>query len=1701
MIYKSFKEDHEQICAMVLDNSIEEKNVPYLKEDFYEVFFDTYITFKSKLLDLTDEPAVSHHPLASTFVTTHNNNSSTTSYAKLPKIELPVFTGEYLEWIPYSDMFISLVHNNPSLTDIQKYFYLKGSCKGSPLDIVNQYPASERNYSAAWEALRTRYQNKRKLIDQVLNKLFSIPHSNGSFSSIKELLDSTRSSLSLLKSLDIDIKTWDPILIYLTTQKMDKETRKDWEQSININENPSMDDLFKFLEVSFRTLESVEESVNSIEKPVSSSRSQLIKPYKRSLYTHNAAVNVNYCVCCQRRHPLYKCFKFSSLSPTEKRSVVSQNNICSNCLNSGHFYKQCKIAARCQQCQESHHTILHGAYAADIGQDRITTALSTTGEDENATALSHTQSTSHMNTHLTSLSVGQPSQILLATAQVLIKHSTGEYCVKALVDPGSQASFVTREICQLLNINKRRIEKTTVDGIGSTTRTSINHMVELNLTSKYDKNFTLSISALILSKITSYNPIDVKKCDLPNLESYQLSDPTFNLPSKIDILLGSDAYGDILLSKSIKIPNSVFLQESKFGWLVSGPIGKRASKSTVSINCCNLENLLRAFWEQEELIESRKLSIEEEACETYFLETYKRTADGRYEVHLPFRSLIQGKSMPLFQNTDYVALKRLKQLEASFKYRPQFAQAYKEFMAEYENLNHMSKVGIYPKDLPSKAYLLPHHGVFRESSVTTKLRVVFDGSSRTSDQSSLNDELVSGPALQNNLPTVITRWRRFKISFTADLEKMFRQIKVFKDHQLYQCILWRDPSTNQINIYKLNTVTYGTTSAPFLAIRILKQIALDGKDEYPLASKVIDSDTYVDDVISGCDTVEEAVNLTQQLVRLLGNSGFNLRKWSSNSIDLLRAIPSEFQNNSSSFPLQNPEMVKALGLSWDPKTDNSARLFDPLGWLAPTTIIAKVMFQNLWREGLNWTDPLPMNLHNDWSKYRESLKDIEKLSLPRWFKCRSITSTDLHAFCDSSKLAFAAVVYIRVVSEDGIVYVSLVQSKTKVAPLKVQTIPKLELCAAVLCAKLLNQVRSSIGLKINDVTFWTDSTTVLNWIKTQSSQLPVYEANRVSQIQRLTNISEWRYVSSSENPADCATRGLFPEDLKRHNIWWNGPQWLSEDPKMWPVIKLRNTNQSTSTKPILHSLAASTSTKPNSSDYPDYLSKYSSFNKLQRITAYILRFYYNLKSSIKRDVAGELHQFSGYLKTAELKRSRSLLVKMCQQISFRGELTCIKNKIPLPCNSSILKLQPFMDDEGVLRVGGRIQQADLSFGIKHPILLSKNDPISYLIFAEAHSKTLHGGVQLMQSYVAASYWVLSARTIAKSVKRNCVTCFKYAAKAATQIMGNLPQVRLNPARPFKHSGLDYAGPILIKQNTLRRSITTKGYICLFVCMCTKAVHLEVVSSMTTDDFLTAFRRFTSRRGPCTDLYSDCGTTFIGASKELQILHHRSKTSLPDHLAEGLHNHGTEWHFIPPASPHFGGLWEAGVKSTKHHLRRIMGERLLTYEELSTLLCQIESCLNSRPLCPLSTDPSDFAVLTPAHFLVGEPTTCIPEENLLDLNIDRLSRWKQIEKIKQHFWKRWSQEYLNRLQSRPKWNSLKRDVRVGDIVLILHERSLPGQWPLARVEETHPGSDGHCRVVTLYCNGKYIKRPITKICFLPSNDMSSPISKSSEDVQN
>lgn len=417
--------------------------------------------------------------------------------------------------------------------------------------------------------------------------------------------------------------------------------------------------------------------------------------------------------------------------------------------------------------------------------------------------------------------------------------------------------------------------------------------------------------------------------------------------------------------------------------------------------------------------------------------------------------------------------------------------------------------------------------------------------------------------------------------------------------------------------------------------------------------------------------------------------------------------------------------------------------------------------------------------------------------------------------------------------------------------------------------------------------------------------------------------------------------------------------------------------------------------------------------------------------------------------------------------------------------SSIHTLSPFMDDHSILRVRGRLGKAGFPYTERFPIILPHHSELTYLIIVHAHKSTLHGGLTETLAYVRRQYWILKARIAVQYVIRRCVICARLKNETQTQLMRDLPRARLDMNPPFTNVGVDYAGPILTRVTNLRgrTTPTTKGYIAVFVCMTTKAIHVEFVSDLSTSAFLAAFRRFISRRGLCSNLYSDCGTNFIGASNTFEREIHESLSEKSE-ITSTLISQGIQWHFIPPGAPHFGGIWEAGVKSIKHHLRRIVGKNILTFEEITTTLTQIEACLNSRPLIPMSDDPENLDYLTPGHFLVGRALLSTPQADLTSTNLNLLDRWNLIQKFQQDFWNSWRSEYLSRLQQRPKWLNPERNIEKGDLVVVKDERLPPLHWRLGRIIDVHPGADLLVRVVTIKTQQGEIKRPITKVCLLP-----------------
>ncbi|KAK9885651.1 hypothetical protein WA026_012415 [Henosepilachna vigintioctopunctata] len=971
-----------------------------------------------------------------------------------------------------------------------------------------------------------------------------------------------------------------------------------------------------------------------------------------------------------------------------------------------------------------------------------------------------------------------------------------------------------------------------------------------------------------------------------------------------------------------------------------------------------------------------------------------------------------------------------------------------------------------------------------------KLRVVFDASAKTEHQPSLNETLHIGPKLQNDISTILLRFRAKAFVLTCDVRQMYRQILISPHHRQYQLIWWRFSPNDPLRVFQLNTVTYGVSSSPFLAIRTLLHLAHIEQERFPLAARALTESLYVDDIICGADSLEEASDIQKQLIEVLRLGGFELRKWSSNSPELLLDIPVNHRQVQD-LPFDNDDnILRILGLQWRANADafvfqvnptnvsctkrsilsQIARVYDPLGFICPLSFYAKVLIQRLWIAGSDWDDPAPEEISCQWKRFLEELPNISNLSIPRVITSPSQRDCQLHAFCDASSAGYATVIYLRITDDQDVTQVKFVMAKSKVAPVKSLSIPRLELCGAVLLSNLVEFVIHSFQnvMNITTIQAWSDSQVALSWIRSFPNRFKPFVSNRVAHIQERISPDRWRYVPSSHNPADLPSRGCLPEELLRATLWWAGPSWLSSPPDHWPAYSQPKVMDNDSTIILNASSEEKVVTLVHTSSphvLEILLTRLSQLRKIQRTLAYCRRFDHNCRFS--------LDKHTGPLSDLELDESLTILVRYTQFNFFETEISLLKGG--KACPKWLARLSPFLDDRGIIRVGGRLGHTTLDFPAKHPALLPKRSPLTYLIIRHIHESSCHAGVNATMYLAQQRFWILSARSIIRSTLNKCYRCFRTNPSSYQPPMANLPPSRVSASKPFSCVGVDYGGPFSIIYRRHRGAKSFKIYLCLFVCFSTKAIHIEIANDLSTEAFLGALRRFVARRGRCSQIHSDRGTNFIGAARVMN-----------DYLHQASVGESIQWIFNPPGAPHFGGLWEAGIKSVKTHLNRVVGHQILTYEEFLTLVTQIESLLNSRPLTPISSDPKDLSVLSPGHFLTMEPLTSFPEPMITSTKLSLLSRWQLVQHLHQSFWSRWSKEYLHTLHQRAKWTNdgSPTPPTVGAVVLIKTEQCPPLQWHLGRITELHPGKDNIPRVATVMTSSGTITRPLVKLCPLP-----------------
>ena len=1105
------------------------------------------------------------------------------------------------------------------------------------------------------------------------------------------------------------------------------------------------------------------------------------------------------------------------------------------------------------------------------------------------------------------------------------------------------------------------------------------------------------------------------------------------------------------------------------------------------------------------MADEAKMSVDDRKVISLWEDSVKMN-EGHYELPIPF-----SRNVSALTNNRSVAESRLNFLQRKLRSDPDKYSSYKENMTDMLNKGYAEKVpAVNASEQPAAAgseaeliWYLPHHGV-TNSHKPDKVLIVFDCAAKFQGLS-LNDTVLQGPDLTNKLVGVLMRFREEPIALVSDIEFMFYRVKVTpRDRDMLRFLWWKGGDLNaEPEEFRMTVHPFGGVWSPSCANLALQCTAADNRDQFDEeVIKCAYRNFYVDDCLKSVATQEKAVLFVKQLTELLACGGFRLTKWISNCREVLETIPEgerakQVKNLDMSYDKLPVE--RALGAIWDVEADTLgfqtvlnrkaptrrgilstlSSVYDPLGFLSPYVISAKMIVQELCRRHFGWDEQVPEDILCRWRQWLEDFRRIECIKVSRCIRPRNVSEVqyELHHFADASSVAYGTASYLRVVKPEGTLPIAckLLMAKSRLAPLKQQTIPRLELMAATLAAKVAKMIQRELDIPVQRTTFWTDSTIVLQYIRSENKRFHVFVANRISVIHDMSSPEQWRHVASQNNAADDITRGMSADELAYKERWWTGPEFLRRPESEWPdQSKLNDVSDDDpevkQNKVTVESCAVTESIQ--SRDITDeLLTRRSCWQSLKRDVAWILRFISYLRGQYKHHTTA--------LSVSELQAAEQAIIRYIQRTSFKEELKTFEaDKSIHTKNSPLSKLDPLLNADGILCVGGRLRRASaMPDRARYPMILPKRSHIVDLIVRHVHESHGHVGREHLLSLIQNRYWILRGRAAVRRIISQCVTCRRVAARREVQKMADLPAERVTAGKPpFSFVGVDFFGPFMVKRG---RSLV-KRYGCIFTCMNVRAVHIEVVQSLETDSFINALQRFVCRRGQPEQMYSDNGSNFLGAERELRQAISKLNSSKVEKF---LNQKSIQWKFNPPSASHMGGVWERQIRSIRKVLSGLIKQQSVDEESLTTLLCLVESIINSRPLTTVSDDPNDAEPLTPNHLLLLRQNSIPPPgEFVRQDNLNR-RRWRQVQYLADVFWRRWTREYLPTLQSRQKWRRPSRSLKEGDIVILVDDNSPRNTWQLGRVAETYSSDDGLVRTVKVVTKTATLIRPIHKLCLL------------------
>ena len=1650
-----------------------------------------------------------------------------TEKAQLPPVEVVKFRGDPAEYFTFIRSFDSRI-GSKHISDQDKLFYLQQYTEGQPHDIVRGclLMPPEEGYQEARRLLRKRYGKEENISAAHIEKLLTWPNIKAdNITSLQNFAVAMMVCDSVMTNMPVGLRETDhPRTLRKIVEKLPFHLHDRWRRVAdaameNRGRRVTFSDLVEFVD---REARIAANPLYGRQKMEASRSSSSTKETQRQRTKYGLATSVQVqssCIYCKRAHRLEDCEALRRKEPDERKKFIQEKGLCFGCLKSGHLAKGCQQRSSCKICGKRHVTLLHQESCFK------TQRQAAHGPPDAADG----RRTEELNAN------PQPPQLVktgcvnqgntgLAVVPVVVRAGGRTVTTHALLDSGSTACFCQESLLDKLGLkekNKTQLSLTTV----CKNRINIDSQVIAGLqVADLEERHVLQLPAVYsLEKV----PVDV--CDIPRQQdvsrwSYLSGVRLPHVDAPVELMIGNNVP---LAMEPWEVIHSQeggpFATRTVLGWVINGPV-RHVKGSPVKANRIHVqeENVTELFDKLYNAEFSEKLSDETRAasvedvkwCEK--VESSIELKDGHYEVALPLK--LEEVRLPRNRS---MALRRLSGLKKKLTENKKFKEDYVAFMTKILQENYAEEVPEESVDrADGRVWYIPHHGVYNPHKAD-KIRVVFDCAARYGDIS-LNDVLLQGPDLTSSLLGVLLRFRSEPVAFMADVRAMFYQVRVPEsDRDLLRFLWWPDGDVSmEPKDYRMNVHIFGAASSPSCSNFALKRTAKDNQDDFSEeALATVRRNFYVDDCLRSLPSVEEAQSLSAELKTLCSRGGFELTKYVSNKEEALDGIPPEDRDGRATEKgldlAEETRVKKALGVTWNLERDTLgfcvnvrqmevvtrrrilsviSSVYDPLGVAGPFVLRGKLMLQELIALKIGWDDAVTPSQERKWTIWLEDLPKLEALEVERSLKPEGfghVVSCQLHHFSDASAMGYGAVSYLRLVNDLGQIHCAIVMAKSRVAPLKKITIPRLELAAAAVAARLNMVIKKELDMKIDHTTFWTDSTAVLRYLRNETARYQVYVANRLAIIKAESSPSQWRFVRSEDNPADDASRGVKAGTLLNKSRWLHGPEFLHMEESGWPPQPEGLDTPEEHDDEVIRPRVCYTASVEKQNPTDKLIYHYSDWHRLKKAVAWMLRYkkYLQTKSlrchgrdegPVTRSQTRAAMDTS-LLSSAELQEAEEAIIRHVQKGAFQTELQALSSrdteelertqKGKINRKSQLKQLDPVLVN-GMVAVGGRLALAPVSDNTKHPPILPARHHVTDLIIRHAHISIGHQGREHTLSKLRESYWLIRGSSSVRRVLRTCTSCKKRQAKPLEQEMADLPADRVTPDQPvFSSVGVDLFGPFYVK----RGRAEVKRYGVIFTCMATRAVHIEVADSQSTDSFINALRRFSARRGPVRLIRCDNGTNFVGAEKELKAELERLKQT---QVHEALLKHGIEWRFNPPTASHFGGAWERQIRTIRKILNSLLTQQTLDDDGLHTLMCEVESILNSRPLTSVSTDSRDCEPLTPNHLLLFRGGHTAP--GVFTGDDVYTKRWRKIQYLTDSFWKRWRGQYLPLLQTRQKWNVRQKNLSPGDVVLMVDEALPRGQWPLAKVEEVVKDHKGLVRQAVVRRGTTLLRRPAVKL---------------------